>query len=238
MQAYSAGFAHIYNLRWTGFARQAAALIQDFYKDAYAGPSAGQVLDVCCGSGQFAAHFLAKGYRVVGIDLSEPMLACARQNAQGYLENGQAAFIRADATCFAFKNRFGLVVSTYDSLNHLEDEQALKKCFECVYDVSDGYFIFDLNTRAGLRHSSGIQIDDTDEMLLHCASSLRRPGRQGLVADNRVFENPERVLRTIRPDCLQHHIRHPAGAGHAGGYRLAENSLRKHVRSGDTPCRA
>ena len=34
-----------------------------------------------------------------------------------------------DASNFVLDERFGLVVSTYDSLNHLEDEFALQKCF-------------------------------------------------------------------------------------------------------------
>jgi SAM-dependent methyltransferase len=48
---------------------------------------------VCCGQGTLAEHFLSHGYRVTGIDLSEPMLAIARQNLRGYLQAGQARLI-------------------------------------------------------------------------------------------------------------------------------------------------
>ena len=37
------------------------------------------VLDVCCGTGLLAAELIALGYRVVGIDGSEQMLARARR---------------------------------------------------------------------------------------------------------------------------------------------------------------
>ncbi len=162
MQAYSTGFAKIYNTRWSGFARQVAPLILDFYAATPVGRETKTVLDLCCGTGHLAVHFLENGYRVVGLDLSDPMLHYARENAHPYIEAGQAAFIQGDASHFTLEERFGLVVSTYDALNHLENEQALRRCFQCVHAVSDGYFIFDLNTRRGLRRWNGIQVDDSD----------------------------------------------------------------------------
>lgn len=166
MQAYSKGFAKVYNLRWSGFARQVAPLILDFYAAIPIGRETKTVLDLCCGTGHLAVHFLEKGYRVVGLDLSDHMLHYARENARQYIETGQAAFIRGDASDFRLDERFGLVVSTFDALNHLENEQALRRCFQCVHAVCDGYFIFDLNTRRGLRRWNSIQVDDSDDEVL------------------------------------------------------------------------
>jgi SAM-dependent methyltransferase len=166
MQAYSEGFARAYNLRWSGFASQVAPLILDFYADIAPGREHKAVLDLCCGTGQMAVHFLEKGYRVVGLDLSDHMLHFARENALQYVEAGQAVFMQGDASNFTLDERFGLVVSTFDALNHLGNEQELRGCFECVYAVSTGYFIFDLNTRRGLRRWNSIQVDDSDENAL------------------------------------------------------------------------
>lgn len=163
MQAYGQGFAHIYNTRWSSFARQVAPSILDFWVAAPIGQENKSVLDLCCGTGQLAVHFLDKGYRVVGLDLSEHMLRYARENARQYIESGQATFVQGDASDFTLDERFGLVVSTFDSLNHLENEQALRRCCQCVYAVSDGYFIFDLNTRLGLRRWNSIQVDDSND---------------------------------------------------------------------------
>ncbi|MFQ3618881.1 MAG: class I SAM-dependent methyltransferase [Cyanobacteriota bacterium] len=163
MQAYNQGFARVYNARWTGFAQQVAQLLLDFYAATPLGQANKSALDLCCGTGQLAIYFLQRGYRVVGLDLSEPMLNLARQNAQSYLESGQARFVQGDASNFALDERFGLVVSTFDSLNHLEDEQSLQRCFRCVHAVSDGYFIFDLNTRSGLRRWNSIHVDESSE---------------------------------------------------------------------------
>ena len=37
------------------------------------------VLDLCCGTGLLAEELLARGYRIVGVDASEAMLARARE---------------------------------------------------------------------------------------------------------------------------------------------------------------
>lgn len=163
MQSYGSGFARIYNQRWSGFARQIAPLIQAFYETTSVAQANKTMLDLCCGTGQLSVHFLEQGYRVTGIDLSEAMLHLAKENAREYAEAGQAIFLHADATDFTLDEQCGLVVSTFDSLNHLPDEEALRRCFQCVSEVCNGIFIFDLNTRAGLRRWNSINIDDSDK---------------------------------------------------------------------------
>ena len=163
MQAYGEDFARIYNEKWSGFAKQTAPYILNFYTSTPIGRTNKSILDLCCGTGHLAKYFLENGFRVVGIDLSAYMLHYARENAGRFIKSGQAKFVRADASDFALCERFGLVVSTYDSLNHLENEQALHNCFQCVSAVNAGYFIFDLNTRSGLRRWNSIQVDESSE---------------------------------------------------------------------------
>jgi SAM-dependent methyltransferase len=162
-QAYNRIFARVYNLKWGGFANWVAPLIQGFYETTPVGQANKSVLDLCCGTGHLAAYFLEQGYRVLGLDLSEPMLEYARENNRTYIESGQARFIQADASHFRLDEHFGLVVSTFDALNHLDGEQALRKCFECVRAVCDGLFIFDLNTRLGLRRWNNMTVDENSE---------------------------------------------------------------------------
>ncbi len=168
MQAYNRIFARVYNLRWAGFANQVAPRLLAFYSRTPVGSTNRDVLDLCCGTGQLAQCFLEKGYCVTGLDLSEYMLEYARENTRAYVESGQARFVQGDASSFALDGHFGLVVSTYDALNHLPDEQALRNCFQCVGQVlvEDGYFIFDLNTRRGLRRWSGVTVDDGEEVMI------------------------------------------------------------------------
>jgi SAM-dependent methyltransferase len=166
MQAYGQDFARIYNQRWPEFANRVAPEILKFYESTPSGGSEKTLLDLCCGAGHLSRYFLDNGFRVVGIDLSEHMLRYACDNAGEYLKSEKAKFIKADASDFALDERFGLVVSMYDSLNHLEDEGALIRCFENVRAVCGGYFIFDLNTRHGLKRWSSEYIDDSDKDVL------------------------------------------------------------------------
>ena len=45
-------------------------------------PTPGRLLDLGCGTGRLCVHFAAKGYECVGVDLSEEMLAQAKDNLQ------------------------------------------------------------------------------------------------------------------------------------------------------------
>ncbi len=168
MQAYNRIFARVYNLRWAGFANQVAPRLLEFYGRTPVGQMHKTVLDLCCGTGQLAQCFLEKGYRVTGLDLSEHMLDYARENNRAYVESGQARFVEGDAANFTLDGQFGLVVSTFDALNHLPDEQALRNCFQCVCKVlvEEGYFIFDLNTRQGLRRWNGLNVDDGEDIVI------------------------------------------------------------------------
>jgi SAM-dependent methyltransferase len=163
-QAYSPAFARAYQLRWGFFAQRVAPLIQAYYESTPLGRSNRDLLDLCCGTGVLARHFLEHDYQVTGLDLSEAMLAYARQNTPEYLVSGQVKYIQADASHFSLQGRFGLVVSTFDALNHLPDETALLGCFESVRPllVEGGSFIFDLNTALGLRQWTGMAVDDSN----------------------------------------------------------------------------
>ena len=64
---------------WAGLADPARHRIAD----ALAITRGTAVLDVGCGSGDFAAHALARGATVSGIDVAPAMIAIARERAQG-----------------------------------------------------------------------------------------------------------------------------------------------------------
>lgn len=167
MQKYGALFARVYNERWAGFANQVAPLIRALYEETFQ-RSDRTLLDLCCGTGQMARRFLEAGYRVVGLDLSADMLEHARANATKYAEIGQARFVQGDAADFRLEESFGLIVSTYDALNHLPDAAALRGCFASVRRAlsTDGVFVFDLNTRYGLNRWNTITITEDDDLTL------------------------------------------------------------------------
>jgi SAM-dependent methyltransferase len=167
-QAYNRSFARVYTRLWTDFADRVAPALLEYYQGTEPGQDQLPVLDLCCGVGTVALHFLAAGYDVTGLDLSEPMLTHAADNAAQYLDSGQARFIQADAASFKSPPAYGLAVSTFDSLNHLEGLDELGRCFQNVHRalLPGGGFIFDLNTAEGLRHWDQMDLMDEDDYLL------------------------------------------------------------------------
>ncbi len=104
------------------------------------------LLDLACGTGAFSSRFSKTGIETIGVDMSEEMLAVARENA---LENG-------DTTLYLCQKAeeldlFGTIdgaVCLMDSVNHITDKKALEKAFRRVslFMEKDGLFIFDVNT--------------------------------------------------------------------------------------------
>lgn len=168
-QGYNASFARIYDRRWSAFASHVAPRLRAFYEEQPARDASRALLDVGCGAGHLAADFLQAGYTVTGLDLSAAMLEHARRRCAPFVESEQARFVEADAARFFVDGRYGLVVSTFDMLNHLPDLAALRGAFDSVVRVlaPGGLFIFDLNTAKGLAERwTGIGVEDSEELFL------------------------------------------------------------------------
>ena len=133
-------FAAIYNRYWgRDYHTQAFPLVDRLLLSRL--PSNAAVLDVCCGTGQFAAMMAAKGFQVAGIDGSSEMLRFARENAPGL------AFTVSDVRDFSLGKKFDGAVSVFESLNHVPDLDGLKMAFSRVLQhlKPGASFLFDLN---------------------------------------------------------------------------------------------
>ncbi len=167
MQEYGNTFARVYDLSWSRFAHSLAPRILEFHSRK--APSAEKsLLDLCCGTGQLANHFLRNGYSVVGVDKSKAMLEFAEANNIEYVREGSARFIHSDVSKYNPTEKFGLVVSTFDSINHLDSILHLERCFRRVTKAlsPDGFFLFDLNTKKGLLNWNTINIREDEEMTI------------------------------------------------------------------------
>ncbi|OHD54890.1 MAG: SAM-dependent methyltransferase [Spirochaetes bacterium GWF1_51_8] len=67
-----------------------------------------RILDVGCGTGRHSIELAKRGYRVLGIDLSENMLARARENAK--LADVDVEFLQGDARRLNFRGEFDLAI--------------------------------------------------------------------------------------------------------------------------------
>ena len=72
------------------------------------------VLDVCCGTGLIAGELIARGYRVVGVDAADAMLAQARERLGPDVE-----LSRVTLPELAVDGVFDAAISTFDGLNYL-----------------------------------------------------------------------------------------------------------------------
>jgi len=123
-------------------------------------PANACILDLCCGTGQLAGELSRQGYFVNGVDSSEKMLEFARKNAP------EVKFILDDARIFRNHNEYHLVVSMFDSLNHVMISEELVKIFQNVRESlrDDGLFLFDVNMENGYQNhwygTHGIVEDD------------------------------------------------------------------------------
>lgn len=84
-------------------------------------PTGGRLLDLGCGSGQpVTAYFYNKGFEVVGVDLSESMLAIARRT----IPTGQF-FVADMVDCTFAPDEFDLILSTFAIIHVPQEKQRL-----------------------------------------------------------------------------------------------------------------
>lgn len=105
------------------------------------------LLDLACGTGSLAEQFCRQGYKVIGVDKSQEMLTMALEKK---IDKGlDIQYLHQDMTKLNLYNNIDVTVCALDSLNHINDLDAVKKTFAGVYKFTkpDGIFIFDVNTK-------------------------------------------------------------------------------------------
>ncbi len=109
-------------------------------------PRARSLLELGCGTGSILAR-LGAVPSLTGLDRSPAMLAAAREKVP------RARLVEGDMSSFALGERFDVVISVFDSVNHLLEFGAWCAMFDAVraHLVDDGLFVFDVNTMGELR---------------------------------------------------------------------------------------
>ena len=160
MQAYT-GFAQVYDIfmdnvpydEWTNYLE---GLLKEYSVHS------GLVLELGCGTGSITRRLAAKGYDMIGIDISEEMLEIARDREYNQDYNGSENFIEEDKQSersnilylqqdmreFELFGTVAAVVSICDSMNYITSEEDLLKVLQLVNNYLDagGILIFDMNT--------------------------------------------------------------------------------------------
>jgi predicted TPR repeat methyltransferase len=107
-------------------------------------PPVHTVLDVGCGTGLLAAELVAHGYRVTGVDASQPMLDRARR-----LLGPDPVLLCQILPDLTVEGTFDAAVSTFDALNYLTTDE-LRASLSAIADRlrPRGWLVFDLHTDA------------------------------------------------------------------------------------------
>jgi SAM-dependent methyltransferase len=113
------------------------------------------ILDLACGTGILAAHLASIFPEVIGLDLSDTMLAKAREHC--YWKK-RAKFFQGDFRDFHLHRQFDIVVCACDSLNYVGNAAELQAVFKCAAEHlrPDGLFLFDATTSSRMKSLSGL----------------------------------------------------------------------------------
>ncbi len=115
-----------YDALWPGLHRHNELV---FYK-RLVGEYGEPVLELGCGTGQLTLALAEAGVTVIGLDLSAPMLECARQKAAA--RQVVVEWVQGDCCDFTLDQRFGLVFFPANSLLHLLHWRDLQTCLARV----------------------------------------------------------------------------------------------------------
>ena len=115
-------------------------------------------LDLACGTGILCQILHGSGIRTRGMDLSEGMIAIARQ------ESPEIAYDVGDMTIYQPPESVDLVTCTGDAVNHIADLSDVAAIFRNVYGYLNpgGYFVFDILNEHEVSTSEPFEMDFTD----------------------------------------------------------------------------
>ena len=140
-------------------------------------------LDLACGTGVLCEILHQNGIHTTGMDLSEGMIAIARQR------NSHIHYDVADMITYRPDTRFDLVTCTGDAINHIADLADVAQIFRNVYDCLNpgGYFVFDLLDEQEVSDSQPFDMDFTDTTRVWF--QMTRPAPRKVTLTIRVYEH-------------------------------------------------
>ena len=109
----------------------------------------GPVLEYGCGAGRITLPIAKQGIRIVGVDQSKDMLDDFRERLKKQPEpvREYVRLVRGDMRSVRLKERFPLVLCTFNTLLHLYDRQDVERFLARVHDHlrPTGRFVFDVS---------------------------------------------------------------------------------------------
>ncbi len=103
----------------------------------------GSVLDLACGTGRLAIPLAQKGFNVTGLDVSESMLALAREKSSDL----PIAWVQGDIRDFHLNETFDLILMAGNAFQALLTEAEQLQMLKCVRKHLNPSGLFVFNTR-------------------------------------------------------------------------------------------
>lgn len=132
---------------------------------ARAGTEVKTVLDLACGTGTLTCILAQRGYEMIGVDLSEDMLAEAAEKALE-VKGERPIFLNQSMDRLDLYGTIDACVCCLDSVNYVTRPRQLQKAFERVhlFLMPGGVFLFDCNTPEKLQAMDGqVFLDETED---------------------------------------------------------------------------
>lgn len=123
------------------------------------------VLDLACGTGSLTWLLAERGYDMTGVDLSEEMLAEAREKGADHAAE-MPLFLHQSMDRLDLYDTVDACVCCLDSVNYVTRPAVLKKAFQRVhlFLTPGGMFVFDINTPEKLMGLDGqLFMDETED---------------------------------------------------------------------------
>lgn len=117
--------------------------IAEYYSQILCKMTTGKrLLDMGCGTGNLTIRLAERGFEMIGQDASWEMLNIAVSKSD------QVHWICQNMTETDLGGEVDAIISTLDSINHLENADEMLRCFMAAYEnlADNGVFLFDVNT--------------------------------------------------------------------------------------------
>ena len=133
------------------------------------------LLDLACGTGGFSNEFAKRGIDVIGVDISEEMLASARQNSAECKTD--VLYLCQPAEELDLYGTVDAAICCLDSLNYLTRPADVQRTFRRLhlFIAPGGLLVFDINTVAKLAALDGqVFLDETEDTYCVWRTEYRR----------------------------------------------------------------
>lgn len=141
--------------------------VVDFYFDILRreGLSPRTAVDLACGTGSVSLLLADCGLSVVGVDMSQDMLAMASEKIAD--RENAPLFVCQNLTELRLPRGVDLAVCALDSIDYIIEPEDCRKAIQKIYKALNpgGCFIFDVNTPEKLRAMDGqVFLDEDDDV--------------------------------------------------------------------------